>query len=270
MKKLIYILLMASIFSCEDVIDLELNEGEPKLVIEASINWLKGTDGNEQEIRLTLSTPFYEEGIIPANGATIRIEDSNGTVFNFIEDGISGVYRTNTFIPVIDETYTLFVDYQGELYQAEETLFSVSSIDSIEQENDGGFSGEDVEIKAFYTDPGGIKNYYFFEFLADFTPVPELEVYEDRFTDGNQIFGFYSDEDAESGDELRIRIHGVSQRFYEFMFTLLQQGSEENGGPFETQPATVRGNCFNATNPANFPFGYFRLSQVDEVFYTIQ
>jgi hypothetical protein len=54
------------------------------------------------------------------------------------------------------------------------------------------------------------------------------------------------------------------------MFTLLQQGSEEGGGPFETQPATVRGNCINQTNQDNFPFGYFRLSEVDEVIYTIQ
>ena len=54
------------------------------------------------------------------------------------------------------------------------------------------------------------------------------------------------------------------------MFTLLQQGSEDNNGPFETQPATLRGNCINQTNQENFPFGYFRLSEVDEVIYTIQ
>jgi hypothetical protein len=29
--------------SCEEVIDVNLNTGPPKLVIEASINWLKGT-----------------------------------------------------------------------------------------------------------------------------------------------------------------------------------------------------------------------------------
>ena len=133
----------------------------------------------------------------------------------------------------------------------------------------GGFSGEDVEIKAFYTDPAGIKNFYFFEFLPDFTPVPDLEIYKDEFTDGNQIFGFYDSEDIEAGDDLRIRIHGVSERFYDFMFILLQQGNDA-GGPFETQPATVRGNCTNKSNPNNFPFGYFRLSEVDEVIYTVQ
>ena len=113
-------------------------------------------------------------------------------------------------------------------------------------------------------------NFYFFEFNSDIPTIPTLEVYEDRFTDGNQIFGFYTEEDLEPGDVVTIRNHGISERFYNFMFTLLQQGSVDNNGPFETQPATVRGNCINQSNPENFPFGYFRLSEVDEVVYTIQ
>ena len=54
------------------------------------------------------------------------------------------------------------------------------------------------------------------------------------------------------------------------MFILLQQNSEEGGGPFETTPATVRGNCINETNSNNFPFGFFRLSEVDELIYTVE
>ena len=57
---------------------------------------------------------------------------------------------------------------------------------------------------------------------------------------------------------------------YDFMFILLQQSNDEGGGPFETQPATVRGNCVNMTNPDNFPFGYFRLSEVDKIIYTVE
>ncbi len=53
-------------------------------------------------------------------------------------------------------------------------------IDFIEQKDDGGFLGEDIELKAFYTDPANIDNYYFFEFLSDIPQIPTLEVYEDR------------------------------------------------------------------------------------------
>lgn len=41
MKKLLPILLLVLVFSCEDVIDVNLNEAAPKLVIDASINWVK-------------------------------------------------------------------------------------------------------------------------------------------------------------------------------------------------------------------------------------
>ncbi|MBC2845509.1 DUF4249 domain-containing protein [Winogradskyella flava] len=270
MKKLFSIFVLVLLFSCEDVIDVDLNSTEPRLVIEASINWLKNTTGNEQEIKLSLSAPFFDEEIPPANNAIVQITDSNNNIFNFLEDGQSGIYRTNSFIPAIDETYTLSIAYQGQTYSGTETLKSVVPIDFVEQNNEGGFTGEDIELKAFYTDPANIENYYFFEFISDIPVVPTLEVYEDRFTDGNQIFGFYSEEDLESGDVVTIRNYGISKRFYEFMFILLQQGSENDGGPFETQPATVRGNCVNTTNPNNFPFGYFRLSEVDELIYTVE
>ncbi|MDG1661515.1 MAG: DUF4249 domain-containing protein [Winogradskyella sp.] len=271
MKKIAIILFLAfTTYSCEDVIEVDLNEGQQRLVIDASINWFKNTSGNEQSIKLSLTAPFFNEDIEPANNAIVSISDTDGNTFNFLEDGSSGIYRNSNFIPVINGTYVLSVLYENEQYTATETLKSVVPIDYIEQKDDGGFLGEDIELKAFYTDPANIDNYYFFEFLSPIPQIPTLEVYEDRFTDGNQIFGFYTEENLEPGMDVTIRNYGISQRFYNFMFTLLQQGSEEGGGPFETQPATVRGNCINQTNQDNFPFGYFRLSEVDEVIYTIQ
>ena len=271
MKKIIYILAMSVFtFSCEDVIDLEVPTSEPKLVIEASINWFKGTTGNEQAIKLTLSAPYFDSEVPPANGAQIVITDTNNNVFQFIEDGNTGIYKNNTFIPIINSDYALTITYQGEVFTASETLKSVSEIEYIEQNNEGGFSGEETEIKAYFTDPADEENYYFFEFISDIVVVPSLEVYKDEFVNGNSIFGFYTEEGLSTGDELIIRNYGISDRFYEFMFILLQQNSEDGGGPFETQPATVRGNCINQTNPDNFPLGYFRLSEVDEFIYIIE
>jgi hypothetical protein len=271
MKKRTYIFVIFSIlFSCEDVIDVELNDADPRLVVEASIDWFKNTTGNEQSIKLSLSAPFFDESTPAANGAIIQITATNNNTFNFIEDGNTGIYRNTNFIPVIDQDYTLTINFNGDTYSATENLKSVVPIDFIEQNNEGGFSGEDIELKAFYTDPANIDNYYFFEFITEISLVPDLDVFDDTFTDGNQIFGFFSEEDLVAGDEVIIRNYGISEQFYEFMFVLLQQGSDDGGGPFETQPATVRGNCVNITNPDNFPFGYFRLSEVDEVIYTIE
>jgi len=262
--------MILTLISCEDVIEVELNDAQPKLVIDASIDWLKGTNGNMQEIKLSLSAPFFDNQVPPANGAEIKITNSENVEFIFLEEGETGIYRCSNFIPKIEETYTLTINYNEEEFIATETLKSVAEIDFIEQNNEGGFTGEDIELKAFYTDPPNVENYYFFEFSTDNAVIPDLEVYDDEFTDGNQIFGFFSEEDLASGDFVNIRNHGVSEQFYQFMFILLQQTSEGGGGPFETQPATVRGNCFNVTDPDNFPLGYFRLSEVDELNYVVE
>lgn len=257
-------------FSCEDVIDVDLNTIEPKLVIDASINWFKNTPGNEQEIKLTLTAPYFENNIEPATGAQVTVSKAGDDLFVFTEDGSTGIYKSNTFIPQINETYNLEIVYEGETYSATETLKSVVDIDFVEQNDEGGFTGEETELKAFYTDPVDEENYYFFEFINDIPDIPSLEIYDDEFTNGNQIFGFYTEEELEAGDFVTIRNYGVSERFYEFMFILLQQNSEDGGGPFETQPATVRGNCVNETNPNNFPLGYFRVSEVSELIYTVE
>jgi hypothetical protein len=267
---ILYILISFFTSSCEDVIDVDVPSSPPKLVIEASINWFRNFNGISQSIKLSLTAPFFNNDIPPANGATVIITDGSNNIYNFIEDGSTGIYRNNSFNPEINQTYNLSVTYNGETYEATETLKSVSPITRVEQKNDGGFSGDEIELKAYYTDPEDEENHYLFEFINVKTGTIDLEVYDDEFTNGNEIFGFYSEEDLESGDEIDIRIYGVSERFYEFMFILLQQNDEDGGDPFEVQPATIRGNCVNTTNPDNFPLGFFRVSQADGFNYFIE
>lgn len=271
MKKIIYILLISLQFtSCEDVIELDLDTSEPRLIIDASINWVENTQGNNQFIKLTLSAPFFNSKIPPANNATIIVTDLNNNTFNFIEEENTGIYRNNSFTPVINGVYNLKIIYNNEIYTATEQLIPVNTINYVEQKNDGGFSGDEIEIKAFYTDPKGIENFYFFEFINTVTKVQSLEVYDDEFTDGNEIFAFHSDKNLTTGDELIIKNYGVSKQFYEFINLLLQQTDDNSGDPFETQTATVRGNCINETNSKNYPLGYFRVSQVSLFNYLIE
>lgn len=262
------VLILLSFFSCEDVIDVDVPSTEPRLVIDASIDWFKGTNGNEQSIKLSLSAPFFDEEVPPANNAIVYITDQNNVVYNFIEDENSGIYKNLNFIPVINTEYNLTIIYKNETYTGIEKLLPVPELEYVEQNLEGGISGEETEIKAFFMDPSDQENYYFFEFIPNIPVTPTLDTFKDEFVNGNLIFGFYVEENLNPGSSVVIRNHGVSERFYEFMFVLLQQ-TVENEGPFETQPATVRGNCMNVTNPDNYPLGYFKLSEVSELTYTV-
>ena len=54
MKKIIYyfaiVITSFSLFSCEDVVNTDLQTAPPKLVIDANIKWEKGTLGNEHDM----------------------------------------------------------------------------------------------------------------------------------------------------------------------------------------------------------------------------
>lgn len=57
------ILLCLTLTSCEDVIDVDLGSSEKRLVVEASINWYKGTSGEWQVVYLSTSTDFYSNSV---------------------------------------------------------------------------------------------------------------------------------------------------------------------------------------------------------------
>ncbi|MEL4308790.1 DUF4249 domain-containing protein [Joostella sp. CR20] len=268
MKKLIYIsLIIFTLTSCEEVIDVDLETAPPRLVVEASINWVKGTSGNSQYIRLSTTAPYFDTEIPAVNNAEVYITDENGNQYNFLEDGDTGYYYTQNFIPELNKTYFLTVITDGETYTAEETFLPVSDLEYVTQQNGEVFSEEYIELKAYFNDPTDETNFYFYSFYAENDNT--INVQEDRLVNGNEMFAYFNSEDLLPGDEVEINLYGVSERYFTYVNTLLSQTGED-GGPFETQPATVRGNIVNTTNPDNFAFGYFRLSETDTFTYTVE
>lgn len=263
--KRFFILTLLFQFSCEEVVNIELEEGPSRLVIEASILVDKDNPATSQIIRLTKTAPFYDTEVPPAEGAEVTIIGGTGNVYVFTEVE-PGYYRNDNFRPLLNTTYYLEIEYQGEVYKASEELVPVTDLEYVEQYNNGGFGGDEIELRAFYTDPVGEDNYYLFRFLHEDL---SLQIYDDEFTDGNQTFAVFSVEELETGENVRFEIQGISRRFYEYMYILRSQAGT-GGGPFQTQPTIVRGNILNTTNSENFPFGYFRLSEIDNLVYTIE
>ncbi|MCM4161095.1 DUF4249 domain-containing protein [Antarcticibacterium flavum] len=261
----IFCIALFSLYGCEEVVDVDLEQSDPRLVIEASILTVKDIPTSPQYIRLSLTTAYFDDEIPAATGANVVIEEENSILYSF-EEIDPGIYVNDNFIPETGKSYTLQVVYEDEVYRATETFIPVVDIDFVEQDNTGGFGGEDIELKAFYTDPPEPGNYYLFRFMHEEI---SLQIYDDEFTNGNQTFAFFSNEDLSPGDIVNFEIQGISRRFYEYMFILRSQAGV-GGGPFETQPTTVRGNVVNTTNPENFPFGYFRLSETARLRYTVE
>ena len=269
--KILLVLLITLFFiSCEEVVDIPLDTVAPRLVVEATIYWQKETNGNQQSIKLMTTNDFYSDIVPPVNGAIVRVINSKNVVFEFTELSNTGVYVCQNFIPVLNENYKLRIVYNGEIYTASETLTSVVPITKIEQNNNGGFAGDEIEIKSYFDDPVNETNYYLFEYTYPKEVKSFYGVTYDQFFNGNQFFSLSVNKDYVSGEKLKISHYGISKSYYNFLNILLSLAGESGGGPFQTPPATIRGNIINETNASNFALGYFSLSEVDTKIYTIE
>jgi hypothetical protein len=275
MKKHIFILLILActvgFTSCEEVINVDLNTAAPRLVIDASLQWEKGTDGATQKIKLSTTTGYFDQVIPLVSGASVIVTNESGVVFDFTETTPnSGEYICTNFIPVRKGIYNLTIIHEGIAYTATEILIPVSPIDKIEQRNDGGFTGEDIEIKFFYTDNGLTNDFYLFRAKLSTYQIPEYGVSRDEFYQGNQIFDIYSNEDIQSGDQLDITLNGISEGYFNYMQVLLSIAGSAGGSPFQSPPATVRGNIINTVDDKNYVLGFFSISETDHITYTVE
>ncbi len=269
-KILIAFIGLILISGCEKVVDIDLNTMDPKLVIDAAIKWQKGTLGNSQTIKLSMTNSYYDPQIPTVSGATIFITDASNNVFNFVESNVAGSYVCSNFTPVLNRNYTLTVNVNGSTYTATETLKPVPQIDRIEQINNVGFTGESTEIKTYYTDNGTTQDYYLFKFKPSFTAIPIYFAQEDISFQGNQIFGLFRSDKLVAGQNFEVTLSGISRQYYNYMRILISiAGNNSGGSPFQSPSATVRGNIINTTNDANFPLGYFSLSEQDSRNYIV-
>ena len=281
MKNYIFKILLSLLLltgSCTDVIDIKVPEAAPRLVIEASMDWIKGTSGSQQSIKLSTSTPFFDNLVEnPATGAIVKVindTDSREVIFT---DQNNGNYVTNEFVPVMGQSYTLEILYENEIYLASETMTPVTDITSVFQTRENGFDKDALEVNIEFNDPKDIKNFYLTKFQRRGDLLQTLFDVKDEFTDGNKMSIFYekinNDDTGETefvpGDIVDIGLNGISEQYYNYIKLLIQQ-SGGAGGPFSTTPAEIKGNCVNINSPENYAFGYFRLSEVDKRVYTFE
>lgn len=267
--------LSAIIFSCTEAIDLTVPTESPRLVIEASLDWEKGTLGNNQTIKLSLSTPYYDTAPNPVSGASVIVENAtNGDVFIF-NDQQDGSYTTTNFVPIINNTYNLEVIYNSETYTAQETLISVSEINRIEQSREGGSDEEELDLTIYFDDPANEVNFYYITFLEGEDLLPTREIMSDEFTNGNEMSLLYEEDEADledeilPGDMVDINLFGISETYYDFLYRLIEQANSA-GNPFATVPTRLKGNFTNLANPENYAFGYFRVTEYVNEIYTFE
>ncbi|MBL4709188.1 MAG: DUF4249 domain-containing protein [Flavobacteriales bacterium] len=283
----IFLVLLVTFSSCEDKIDLDLEDGKIQLVVDGFIT----NDSSIQTIRLTKTAAYFSNIETPfENDAVVRVLGPNNKVFNFISDGIGNFSYNPQMSGPLDSTnfsYQLEIDYKGETYQALSVLNPIPSIDSMtyafEEEELGAEEGYYTQFYA--RDFAGRKDYYWIRSFRNGTNVYEedrtfLILSEDAAFGGDGADGFVfilplraaitnQEDPFKLGDTSSVELFSLNSAPYQFLDQIITNSG--NDGLFATPSANYRSNILTmAGNPQEEVLGVFSLSAISKFEIVIQ
>ena len=287
MKHILFALMVAVTFSsCEDVIDLDLDNGKNQLVVDGFVN----NDTTIQIIRLTSSAPYFSNVATPSeNEASIRLKGPNNITYNFISDGDGNYQYDPKSLGAIDSIgfkYKLEIDFKGSTYTSSSVLNPVPVIDSMPYDFEpSGFGSEEGYYTQFYArDFPGRKDYYWIKPFRNGQPVYEDPTFiilsEDATFGGDAGDGLVfivpfraiitdQGNPFALGDTSFVELHSLNSDAYQFLAQVVNTSG--NDGLFAVPPSNIRSNIFDALgNAQDEVLGLFSLSAISKFEVIIQ
>jgi hypothetical protein len=225
--------------SCEEVIELDLKNAEPVIVIEGNVN----DQFENQYVRISKTIPFTTSNIFNGfKGAKVTLSTAGSASINFPEIS-DGIYKSSAFKGVPGKTYKLEVLADGKVYSATSTMPFPVVPDSIGFKKLNFFGNKNIFPTVFYKDPVNIQNQY--RYILEINDKFQSDiVFEDRFNDGNEVSDviIYDGDDIKSGDTIEIEMQSIDRNVFKYYFAISQIGG--NGGP-PVAPANPDSNFSN-------------------------
>jgi len=221
------LLLLTGLWSCQKVINVDLNSASPKIVIDGNVTDQPGP----YTVTLSQTVNFDETNIFPpVSGALIVINDNTGTS-DTLKETTPGTYQTSKLQGVSGRTYTLTVVTNNITYTATSSMPMPVEIDTLTLKNSPRSTKKLVSVT--FTDPAGISNYYHFVeqiiniHITGKPYIPTLgSVTSDRLLDGTErsfLLGRGAT-DLTAGDSVLVSLQCVDKNVYNYFRTAQQQG----------------------------------------------
>lgn len=254
MRKIIFILSL-SIFaiSCTKDLDIIVDGGEPKLVIEGNCPY-----GTQTTVQLSRTLPYnstdYFEGVSDAIVTIKHVESGHVAVLeeSYVTD-YKGFYSTRDFVGIEDGTYELTVEEGGKVYTARSTRLPSVKIDSIVTKTEYLTPlNPTYTIITYFTDPVEVTNYYKVNVNMYKINRRYSFISNDRYFNG-QSYGMVFRYRGELTDCL-IDLETITEEIYQYYFELMQ---------LSNQMTDVSQNP--KSNITGGALGYFSASSADRV-----
>lgn len=257
MKKInLYLLLFLLFSSCEKVIEIDLNEAKPRIVIDGKIDFMEVDSMGTASIFLHWTSSFYELNTFKTiDNAQVKITDQNGHTHN-LDFTSNGYYMTNSIEKGnIGDEYQLEIIYNGKTIHSTSSLVRSVKIDSLTYtvDNFGPHQANGYTVSCHFTDPAGEVNYYYLKIMIDGEYNHGYYITRDDAVDGQTIsYPFFRNLIVDSSN-VQVELYNIDEVAFEYFKVLTMQ---DQGGM-----STAPGNPLS--NIEGDAIGLFRVSYKD-------
>lgn len=244
-------------FSCEKVIDIDLNKISPKYVIEATLSDAPG----DCKVSITQTVNFSEPNNFEMiNAAIVSIADGSTNPVLLTQNS-DGVYQSPVLFAKPGHTYSLSVNINGQQFSSVCKVSLKVTLDSLYVMDFNSFGDTRKFANVIFKDPAGIGNAYRFLQFKNKIQNSNIFVLNDDFSDGRLINTFLAyfdksdDQKINIGDSITVQMQCIDPSVYKFFSSLSQSSSGDNN-------SVAPGNA--VSNITGGALGYFSAYTKDE------
>jgi hypothetical protein len=247
---LITVMLIMIYPACETVIDLDLNEANPVLVIEGDLSHPEGL----LTVKVTKTGNFLTPGTMEmVENAKVYLENDSSVKIQAVHSG-KGIYTLNKIQTKPGESFQLIVEVDDVVHSAVSTVKKAVEIDSISYSYYSGdsFFRPGYRFNLSFTDPPEEKNYYRIRVYRNnylFNRVNDLVVFDDSDRSGQTItVHLHSQYYLDEGESAILELMSIDRQAWEYFTSLGEVVKANPGSPAPANPVT---------NFSNGALGYF-------------
>ena len=278
MKLQHYIFLLLStafLASCQDVIDIDIPEGEKRVIINGRV-----TDTLPVYVQVLATVNYLSTEPNPGmSDCTVKLFEDGTEVALLTENDTLPGYYEHPFKGTEGKRYHVEVTFpEGHPYFSNSTWVSNPELMSRVPAADSTYSrfqprqpfiAEGYYAYVMFTEPAGQGDFYRQRLWKNdslFSNQFDLTFFNDEFIDGRS----FNDVDlpavtiagpADTGDVYLAELSSISGDAYRFL-ELLQQQTVQVGSTFDPPPAPIFGNIVNKDDPNRLGLGYFFASKL--------
>jgi hypothetical protein len=251
------VLCACTLWSCEQVIDVNLNQAAPQLVVEGIVTDQPGP----YTVTLAQSGDYFTPSLDfpPVSKALVLLADDAGNL-DTLREGIPGTYRSSRIMQGIPgRTYGLTVVADGKAYGAASTMpvkVPIDSLFAVQRRSTGTDPGYDIYL--FFKDPPEPGNYYRVNVRVSDPLIPSdsidgkrYRLYSDKLTNGNEAgYRVRARHTVVKGDTITVDLLSLDKATYDYYRTLNDILTSDRS-PTSLSPANPN------TNLSTGALGYF-------------